>query len=81
MRYATPRAGLLVLALLVTLTGWGCQKRQAEQPKAPPQAEAPLVPSDASRSENYTLVPLKQDLQVAPATDTTESTTTTSSTN
>lgn len=81
MRYATSRTSLLALTLLVTVTGWGCQKRQPEQPTVPPQAEAPLVPSDASRSENYTLVPLKQDLQVAPATDTVESTTTTSSTN
>lgn len=70
------RYTLSAMALALTLTGWGCQKRTTEPQNGQPQANQPGVPSDASRSENYTLVPLKQDLQVAPSTSTASATTT-----
>lgn len=70
------RYTLSAMALALALTGWGCQRRNAEPQNGQPQANQPGVPSDASRSENYALVPLKQDLQVAPATSTATATTT-----
>ncbi|MFO0764699.1 MAG: thioredoxin family protein [Patescibacteria group bacterium] len=65
------RYTLSAMALALALTGWGCQPRTAEQPNGQTQTNQPGVPSDASRSENYALVPLKQDLQVAAPTSTT----------
>lgn len=80
MRPNSARLTLAALAFALVLTGWGCKKRPVEQPIAPPQANQPILPSDASRSENYALVPLKQELQVAPATSTESTTSTTSTT-
>lgn len=70
---------LLIALLLLTVVGISIYLF-VSAPKTtaptPSMAESKnLVPSDASRSQNYTLVPLKQDLQVAPATTSTPTST------
>lgn len=66
---STTKFALGALSAVLIVTGWGCQKRTV--PTVPPQTNQPIVPSEASRSENYALVPLKQDLQVAPSSSST----------
>lgn len=70
--FLTTKTTLGLLAIGLMLTGWGCKKTPQTTTTSPQATQQVGVPSDASLSENYALVPLKQDLRVAPVATSTK---------
>lgn len=63
---------LITLAIILALFSYKKQAAPTVPTVSPTQA---TLPSDASRSQNYSIIPLRQELTTSPATTTTPTST------